>query len=53
MSSSQRARIQTVENLSYKKLEVMQMKIKSKSKLPVGEQTIPDQSKLSFTGMID
>ena len=53
ISSLHRARIQTVENLRYKKLEVMQMKIKSKSKLPVGEQTIPDQSTLSFTGMID
>jgi len=53
ISSSQRARIQTVENLSYKKLEVMQMKIKNKSKLPVSEQTIPDQSTLSFTGMVD
>ena len=42
-----------VENLSNKKLEVMQTKIKNKCKLPVGEQSIPDQSTLSFTGMID
>ena len=53
ISSSQRARIQTVENLSEKKLEFMQTKIKNKSGFPVGEQTILDQSTLSFTGMID
>ena len=33
-----------VENLKYKKLEVVQSKIKNKSEPPAGEQTIPDQS---------
>ena len=33
-----------VEKLKYKKLEVTQPRIKNKSELPVGEQTIPDQS---------
>ena len=38
-----------VETLKYKKLEVMQPRIKYKSELPVGEQTIPDQSAPTFT----
>ena len=33
-----------VENLRDMKLEVIQPKIKNKSELPVGEQTIPDYS---------
>ena len=33
-----------VENLKYKKLEVVQPKVKNKSELPEGDQTIPDQS---------
>jgi len=41
------------ENLKYKKLEVMQPKIRNKSELPVGELTIPDQSTRSFTVVID
>ena len=31
----------------------MQPRIKNKSELPVGEQTIPDQSTQSFTVVID
>ena len=33
-----------VEKLKYKKLEVIQPRIKNKSEPPVGEQTILDQS---------
>ena len=39
-----------VKKLKYKKLEVMQPQIKSK--LPVGEKTILNQSKKSFTVML-
>ena len=38
-----------MEKLKYKKLEVMQSKIKNKSELPTCEQTCADQSKWSFT----
>ena len=41
------------ENLKYQKLEVVQPKIKNKSELPAGEQTIPDQSTWSFIVVID
>ena len=34
------------------KVEVIQPKIKNKYELPVGEQTIPDQSTQSFTFVI-
>ena len=34
-----------VEKLKYKRLEVMQPRIKNKSELPTREQTIPDQLK--------
>ena len=40
-------------NLKYKKLEVVQPKIKNKSELPAGEQTIPDQFTWSFIVVID
>ena len=33
-----------VEKLKYRKLEVMQPRIKDKSELPTGEETILDQS---------
>ena len=36
----------------YKKLEVMQPRIKNQFKLQVGEQTIPDKCTRSFTLMI-
>ena len=46
-----------MEKLKYKKvgrrLEVMQPRIKIKSELPFGKYTIPDQSKRSFTVVID
>ena len=42
-----------VEKLKYKKLEVVQPKIRNKSELPVGELTIPDQSRRSFRVVID
>ena len=42
-----------VEKLKYKKLEVVQPKIRNKSELPVGELTIPDQSTRSFRVVID
>ena len=42
-----------LEKLKYKKFLVMQQRIKNKSELPDGEQTIPDQSTLSFTVVID
>ena len=34
-----------VEKRKYKKLEIMQPRIKNKSELPDGELTIPDQTK--------
>jgi len=42
-----------VEQLKYKKLEVIQPRIKNKSELSVGEKTIPGQSTLSFAVVID
>ena len=46
-----------MEKLKYKKvgrrLKVMQPRIKIKSELPFGKYTIPDQSKWSFTVVID
>ena len=42
-----------VEKLKYKKLEVVQTRIKNKSELPAGEETISDQSTWSFTFVID
>ena len=42
-----------VEKLKYKKLVVMQPRIKNKSELPVGEWTNPDQSTRSFTVTTD
>jgi len=42
-----------VEKLKYKKLEVMQLRIKTKSELLAGDLIIPDKSILSFTVMID
>ena len=42
-----------VERLKYKKLEVMQPRIRNKSELPVGEWTTPDQSTRSFTVVIN
>ena len=42
-----------VEKLKYKKLEVMQTRIRIKSKLPVGKWTLPDQSRRSSTVVID
>ena len=42
-----------VEKLKCKKLEVMQSKIKNKSKLPVGEQTTPIGPNEVYTVMID
>ena len=42
-----------VEKLKNKKSEVMQARNKNKSELPVGEETIMDQSTRSFTVMID
>ena len=42
-----------VENLKYKELEVVQPKIKNKSELPGGEQTIPAQSTWNFIVVID
>ena len=42
-----------VEKLKYKKLDVIQPRIKNKSELSVGEKTIPGQSTWSFTVVID
>ena len=42
-----------VQKLKYKKLEVMQPRIKNKFELPVGKYTILDQSTQSFTVVID
>ena len=42
-----------VEKLKYKKLKVMRPRIKSKSNLLTRKYTIQDQSKWSFTVMID
>ena len=42
-----------VEKLKYKKLEVTQPRIRNKSELPVGEQTILDQSTRTWTVVID
>ena len=42
-----------VENLKYKELEVVQPKIKNKSDLPAGEQTIPAQSTWNVIVVID
>ena len=42
-----------VENLRDMKVEVIQPKIKNKYELPVGEQTIPDQSTRCFTVVIE
>ena len=42
-----------VENLRDMKVEVIQPKIKNKSELPAGEQTIPGQSTRCFTVVIE
>ena len=42
-----------VEKLKNKKFSVMQLRIRIKSKLPVGKLTIPDQSTQTFTVVID
>ena len=42
-----------VENLKYKKLEIMQPRIKNKSELPAVEYTILDQFTRSFSVEID
>ena len=42
-----------VEKLKYKKLEVIQQRIKKESELPAVEYTILDQSTRSFTVEID
>ena len=42
-----------VENLKNKKLKVIESRIKNQSDLSTREQTIPDQSKWSFTVVID
>ena len=42
-----------VEKLKYKKLEVMQTRIRINSKLPVGKWSIPEQSRRSSTVVID
>ena len=39
--------------LKYKKLEVMQPKLKNRYELPAGEKTILDQSRWSFTVVTD
>ena len=41
-----------VEKFKYKKLAVLQPRIRNKSELPVGELTIPNQSTRSFTVVI-
>ena len=42
-----------VQKPKYRKLEVMQPRIKNKFELPVGKYTILDQSTQSFTIVID
>ena len=42
-----------VEKPKYKKLEVMQTRIRIKSKLPVGKCSIPEQSRRNSTVVID
>ena len=42
-----------VEKLKYKKLEVIQPRIKNQSELPVGEETTLDQSTPRLTVVID
>ena len=42
-----------VQKPKYRKLEVMQPRIKNKFELPVGKYTILDQSTQSFTVVID
>ena len=42
-----------VEKLMYEKFEVMQLRIRIKSNLPVTKPTTPDQSKRSFTVVVD
>ena len=41
-----------VKKLKYKMSKVIQLRIKNKSELPVGEKTVPDQSTQSFTVVI-
>ena len=42
-----------VEKLKYKKVEVMQLRIRIKSELPVSKEKIPDQSTWSIRFAID